>query len=120
MDLAELEANYKRGKQGTCMRLEQTPRPDHALKVSARLVTSSHILHLSADELEQVVNQEQTDNPALEVIESPVCLFCGTPMCSQICTACGHFSHQAQQIPTQTESSQHDQEERILAYDDYN
>jgi RNA polymerase sigma-54 factor len=102
------------------MRLEQTPRPDHALKVSARLVTSSHILHLSADELEKIVNQEQTDNPALEVIESPVCLFCGTPMCGQICTACGHFSHQAQQIPTRTESFQHDQEERLLAYDDYN
>jgi RNA polymerase sigma-54 factor len=95
------------------MRLEQTPRPDHALKVSARLVTSSNILHLSADELEQIVNQEQTENPALEVIESPVCLFCGAPMCGQVCAACGHFSHQMQQVSTQTESSHHDHDTLI-------
>lgn len=90
------------------MRLEQTPRPDHALKVSARLVTSSNILHLSADELEQVVNQEQTENPALEVIESRVCLFCGTPICGQVCAACGLFSHQTQQVSTQTEPPAND------------
>ena len=53
-----------------CMRLEQTPKPDHVLRVSTRLITSSTILHLSADELERTVNQEQTENPALEVAES--------------------------------------------------
>ena len=90
------------------MRLEQTPRADHALKVSARLVTSSNILHLSADELEQMVNQEQTENPALEVIESPVCLYCGSPVSGQVCAACGHFLHQTQQILTQTDSSHDD------------
>src|SRR5436305_6389808 len=99
------------------MRLEQTPRPDHALKVSTRLITSSHILHLSADELEQIGNQEQTENPALEVTEYPVCLFCGTAMSGQACAACGHFSYQTQQIPTQIEVSHHDQD-ALIAYDD--
>jgi RNA polymerase sigma-54 factor len=96
------------------MRLEQTPRPDHALKVSTRLVTSSNILHLSADELEQIVNQEQTENPALEVIEYRVCLFCGTtPMCGQVCATCGHFSHQTQQVSTQTDLPRHDHDTLI-------
>ena len=99
------------------MRLEQTPRPDHALKVSARLVTSSNILHLSADELEQAVNQEQTENPALEVTESHVCLFCGTPLYGQACATCGHFSYQTQQISTQTSSS-HEVHETSMTYDD--
>src|SRR5579859_2083382 len=95
------------------MRLEQTPRPDHALKVSARLVTSSNILHLSADELEQIVNQEQTENPALEVIESRVCLFCGIPICGQFCAVCGHFSHQMQQTSTELESPHHEHDALI-------
>ncbi len=99
------------------MRLEQTPRPDHALKVSARLVTSSNILHLSADELEQIVNQEQTENPALEVTEYHVCLFCGTPIYGQVCATCGHFSYQTQQLSTQTESLHHDHS-ALTAYND--
>jgi RNA polymerase sigma-54 factor len=72
------------------MRLEQTPRSEQTLRVSARLITSSTILHLSSDELEQAVNQEQIENPALEVVEQKVCLFCGTRIYGQTCTACGH------------------------------
>jgi RNA polymerase sigma-54 factor len=75
------------------MRLEQTPKPDHVLRVSTRLITSSTILHLSADELERTVNQEQTENPVLEVAEQHVCFFCGTPTHNQICLACGHLAH---------------------------
>jgi RNA polymerase sigma-54 factor len=98
------------------MRLEQTPRPDQTVKVSTRLITSSNILHLSADELEQTVNQEQTENPALEVTETHVCLFCGAPIYTQVCTACGHFSHQTQPIPASTEVSHQD---ALLLPDDY-
>jgi RNA polymerase sigma-54 factor len=82
-----------RGKWGMGMRLEQTPKPDHVLRVSTRLITSSTILHLSADELERTVNQEQTENPALEVAEHHVCFFCGAPTYSQMCLVCGHFAH---------------------------
>jgi RNA polymerase sigma-54 factor len=74
------------------MRLEPTPKPDHALRVSARLVTSSAILHLSADELEHAVTQEQIENPALEVREQRVCLFCGAVMQGVQCASCGSFA----------------------------
>lgn len=74
------------------MRLEPTPKPDHALRVSARLVTSSAILHLSADELEHTVTQEQIENPALEVREQRVCLFCGSVIQGAQCVSCGSFS----------------------------
>jgi RNA polymerase sigma-54 factor len=73
------------------MRLEPTPKSEHVVQVSTRLVTSGRILHLSAEELEYAISQEQTENPALEVNESPICLFCGTPLYSQSCTACGRF-----------------------------
>lgn len=76
------------------MRLEQTPRPEQGLHVSARLVTSSTILHLSSDEFERAVNQEQMENPVLEVQEQHVCLFCGTRLSGQRCLACGHFAQQ--------------------------
>ena len=74
------------------MRLEPTPRPDHALRVSARLVTSSTILHLSSDELEHAVTQEQIENPALEVHEQRICLFCGSFMQGSQCISCGSFA----------------------------
>ena len=73
------------------MRLEPTPRPEQTLRVSARLITSSTILHLSADELERAINQEQMENPALDITEQRVCLFCGNRIYSNICTACGYF-----------------------------
>lgn len=74
------------------MRLEPTPKPDHALRVSAKLVTSSTILHLSADELELAVTQEQIENPALEVDEQRICFFCGVLMQGTCCASCGNFS----------------------------
>ncbi len=77
------------------MRLEPSQRPEQALRVSAKLITSSTILHLSADELERAVNQEQMDNPALEVNEQRVCLFCGTRMYGQTCNTCGNFAQPA-------------------------
>jgi RNA polymerase sigma-54 factor len=76
------------------MRLEPTPRPDHVLRVSARLITSSAILHLSSDELERAVTQEQIENPTLDVQEHRICLLCGTSMYGPTCPACGHFAQQ--------------------------
>jgi RNA polymerase sigma-54 factor len=78
------------------MRLEPTPRPEQTLRVSARLITSSTILHLSADELERAINQEQMENPALDITEQRICLFCGNRIYSNVCTACGYFAPQEQ------------------------
>ncbi len=78
------------------MRQEQRPttRPEQTLRVSARLITSSTILHLSSDELERAINQEQIENPAIEVTEQRVCLICGTRIYGQSCVACGQIAQQ--------------------------
>jgi RNA polymerase sigma-54 factor len=78
------------------MRLEPTAKPDHVLRVNARLITSSTILHSTSDELERAITQEQLDNPAFEVNEQRICLFCGAPMQGQTCTSCGYSGFSAQ------------------------
>ncbi len=72
------------------MRLEPTAKPDHVTQVNARLITSSMILHLTSDEMESAVTQEQLENPAFEVIEQRICLFCGSPVQGQTCSSCGY------------------------------
>lgn len=74
------------------MRLEFTPKPEHTLRVSARLITSSTILHLSSDEFERAINQEHTENPAFDVKEQRICLFCGSHLYGQVCPICGHYA----------------------------
>lgn len=74
------------------MRLEHTPRPEQVLHVSARLITSSTILHLSGDELERAIEQEQMENPALEIHEQRVCLACGARLYGPTCPTCGQFA----------------------------
>lgn len=91
------------------MRLEPTPRPDHTLRVSAKLVTSSTILHLSADELERTVTQEQIENPALEVREQRVCLFCGALLQGALCVSCGNFSPSGEAVFASGEMSSSDE-----------
>jgi len=82
------------------MRQEQrlTTRPEQTLRVSARLITASTILHLSSDELEQAITQEQIDNPAIEVTEQRVCLLCGTRMYGATCLACGQVAQQSSKV----------------------
>src|SRR5947209_17103204 len=80
------------------MQLQPRPRPEQALRVSAKLITSSTILQYSSDELERAVNQEQMDNPTLEVEEQRICSFCGTRLYGQTCTTCGHFAQSASAV----------------------
>src|SRR5256714_3832443 len=74
------------------MQLEPRQRPDQVLRVTPKLITSSAILQVSADELERAVSSEQVENPALEVDEQRICHFCGTRIYGQTCSACGHFT----------------------------
>ncbi len=87
------------------MRLEHTPRPEQTLRVSARLITASTILHLTGDELERAVNQEEVENPTLEVTEQRICLFCGARLYSQACLQCGHHAEPTQPLPNLSEGS---------------
>jgi RNA polymerase sigma-54 factor len=93
------------------MQLQPTQRPEHIFRVSAKLITSSAILHLSAEELERAVNQEQLENPTFELQEQRVCLFCGAHLYGQSCTSCGRFAQpvhsmsemsNSQEIPAET------------------
>ena len=85
------------------MRLEQAAKPGHVLRVSAQLIAASTILHLSSDELEGAVAQEQMENPALEIIEQRICLFCGAPLHGQSCTSCGYSAQLTQPAFTTNE-----------------
>jgi RNA polymerase sigma-54 factor len=87
------------------MRLEHTPRPEQTLRVSARLITSSTILHLTGDELERAVNQEEMENPTLEVAEQRICLFCGARLYGQTCIQCGHYAEPTQPLSNLSEGS---------------
>jgi RNA polymerase sigma-54 factor len=98
------------------MRLEQTPRPEHTLRVSARLITSSTILHLSSDELERTVTQEQIENPALEVQEQRICLFCAAPLYGPTCSVCNRFSTTTHPTSPFTEALQQSYAEPQWAY----
>jgi RNA polymerase sigma-54 factor len=101
------------------MRLEPTPRPDQTLRVSARLITASNILHLSSDELERAVVQEQMENPALEVSEQHICLFCGSPIEGSICISCGNSAQLTQTVFSTNETIQYDEQQIEPQWNDY-
>jgi RNA polymerase sigma-54 factor len=57
-------------------------------KVSPRLVAANYILELSSQELQQQISTELSENPALELIETPICRVCGTELQGSICPRC--------------------------------
>jgi RNA polymerase sigma-54 factor len=102
------------------MQLQPSPRPEHVLRVNAKLITSSAFLHLTAEELEHAIDQEQMENPTFDVDEQLICLFCGARMYvhDQSCTNCGHYAQPVQEmreipitidIPTEVEWSNAEQ-----------
>lgn len=62
--------------------------PNMGMKVSPRLVAASYILELSSQELQQVINEELNDNPAMELLERATCSVCGGPLQGSICPNC--------------------------------
>src|SRR5215212_6436648 len=61
---------------------------NQTMKVSPRLVAANYILELSSQELQQQINTELSENPALELVEIPTCRVCGTEMQGSICPRC--------------------------------
>jgi RNA polymerase sigma-54 factor len=70
------------------MDLEQSLLPQLSVNISAKLITSLKILQLSSDELSQTIQQEMTDNPALEVDEQQLCAICGAMLENGRCPDC--------------------------------
>ncbi|MCZ7575464.1 MAG: hypothetical protein M5U01_43495 [Ardenticatenaceae bacterium] len=61
--------------------MEQRPSPT--------LVTFTQLLALSSQELQQAIQQELTENPALELLDrDDHCLRCGEPLVAGICPRC--------------------------------
>ncbi|HLH22633.1 MAG TPA: RNA polymerase factor sigma-54 [Chloroflexota bacterium] len=58
------------------------------VKVSPRLVAANYILELSSLELQQAINEELNDNPALELVDIPTCPVCGTELQGSVCPRC--------------------------------
>jgi RNA polymerase sigma-54 factor len=67
---------------------ELTLLPQQQQKVSPRLVAVNHILELSSLELQELIEKELEENPALELIETTVCPTCGAAMTGPVCTHC--------------------------------
>lgn len=64
-------------------------REEHlAIQVSPRLVAANAILALSTEELLQTIAEEVNENPALDVVEVPVCPVCGAELQGHICPSC--------------------------------
>lgn len=68
--------------------LQQDMMPQMSMRVSPRLVAASYILELSSMELQQAINQELLENPALEMVEKPTCSVCGGALQGSICPNC--------------------------------
>jgi RNA polymerase sigma-54 factor len=68
--------------------MELSQIPTVQMKVSPRLVAMNHVLELSSLELQELIQQELAENPALDLIERPTCPRCGAVMEKHVCSHC--------------------------------
>jgi len=62
--------------------------PQQQLKVTPKQIAANYILQLSSLELQDVINQELEENPALDMEEVQACPLCGNPLTGRICLNC--------------------------------
>src|SRR5947207_5865554 len=62
--------------------------PQQQLKVTPKQIAANYILQLSSLELQDVINQELQENPALDLDEVQVCPLCGQPLAGRVCLNC--------------------------------
>lgn len=77
----------------------QSPTVQPTINISAKLIASIKILQCSAEELEQAIARELSENPALEVEEMAQCLRCGTPIRAGVCPTCDRQKESAANDP---------------------
>src|SRR5258706_15668702 len=73
------------GGSGMYLEQLQTSTQQQTLNISAKLIASIKILQCSAEELEQTIAAELSENPALEVEELASCTRCGSSLRAGIC-----------------------------------
>ena len=62
--------------------------PQQTLKVTPKQIAANYILQLSSLELQDVINQELQENPALDLEEVQACPLCGQPLAGRVCLNC--------------------------------
>ena len=62
--------------------------PQQQLKVTPKQIAANYILQLSSLELQDVINQELQENPALDLDEVQVCPICGQLLKGRVCLSC--------------------------------
>ena len=62
--------------------------PQQQLKVTPKQIAANYILQLSSLELQDVINQELSENPALDLEEVQACPLCGQPLTGRVCVNC--------------------------------
>ena len=62
--------------------------PQQQLKVTPKQIAANYILQLSSLELQDVINQELQENPALDLEEVQACPLCGQPLAGRVCLNC--------------------------------
>ncbi len=67
--------------------------PRLTTEVSPHLIAANTILQLSTLELEQAIMREVNENPALEMVEQPVCRTCGSKLRSGFCVQCSESKY---------------------------
>lgn len=71
--------------------MDQSPQllqQQQQLKVTPKQIAASYILQLSSLELQEVIEQELVENPALDMTEVPVCPLCGNQLTGRVCQNC--------------------------------
>jgi RNA polymerase sigma-54 factor len=62
--------------------------PRLQLKVTPKQIAANYILQLSSMELQELINEELQENPALEQTETAVCPLCGNAINGPVCLTC--------------------------------
>src|ERR1700704_6341710 len=77
--------------------------PQQQLKVTPKQIAANAILQLSSLELQDVINQELQENPALDLEEQQVCPLCGQPLPGRVCLNCFGLAKAPRQNAPETE-----------------
>lgn len=62
--------------------------PQQQLKVTPKQIAANYILQLSSAELQEVIDQELEENPALDLEDVQVCPLCGGELTGRVCLRC--------------------------------
>jgi RNA polymerase sigma-54 factor len=87
------------------------------MKVSPRLVAMNHVLELSSMELQELINAELGENPALEMVDKPTCPRCGAALEGPVCQHC--LQAQRRAAEEAAESADGDERGVVRDRDDY-